>query len=94
MGLSQTVQYTKQYHHFQWHFFPVISLDEIRDVVRIDGAVTDVRLRQLVLEEIIDVNRLLASLVMKADTLADLSTIRLMVNQIPKFFIFQQYLMV
>ena len=55
-------------------FFPVISLDDIRDFVRIDGAVTDVRLRQLVLEEIIDVNRLLASLVMKADTLVDLAT--------------------
>jgi hypothetical protein len=55
-------------------FFPVISLDDIRDFVRIDGAVTDVRLRQLVLEEIIDTNRLLASLVMKADTLADLAT--------------------
>lgn len=55
-------------------FFPVISLDDIRDFVRIDGAVTDARLRQLVLEEMIDVNRLLASLVMKADTLVDLST--------------------
>lgn len=54
-------------------FFPSISLDQIRDVVRIDGAVTDARLRQLVLEEIIDTNRLLASLVMKADTLADLA---------------------
>ncbi|MDW5429190.1 head completion/stabilization protein, partial [Acinetobacter baumannii] len=53
---------------------PSISLDQIRDVVRIDGAVTDARLRQLVLEEIIDTNRLLASLVMKADTLVDLST--------------------
>lgn len=58
-------------------FFPVISLDEIRDFVRIDGSVTDVRLRQLVREEIIDVNRLLASIVMKANTLADLA-----VNQI------------
>ena len=54
-------------------FFPSISLDQIRDVVRIDGVVTDARLRQLVLEEIIDTNRLLASLVMKADTLADLA---------------------
>ncbi|HEM7785412.1 TPA: head completion/stabilization protein [Acinetobacter baumannii] len=55
-------------------FFPVISLDDIRDFVRIDGAVTDARLRQLILEEIIDTNRLLASLVMKADTLVDLAT--------------------
>lgn len=58
-------------------FFPVISLDEIRDFVRIDGSVTDVRLCQLVREEIIDVNRLLASIVMKANTLADLA-----VNQV------------
>ncbi|WP_151710690.1 head completion/stabilization protein [Acinetobacter brisouii] len=55
-------------------FFPSVSLDQIRDFVRIDGAVTDVRLRQLVLEEMIDVNRLLASLVMKADKLSDLSS--------------------
>ena len=47
-------------------FFPSISLDQIRDVVRIDGAVTDARLRQLVLEEIIDTNRLLASLAARA----------------------------
>ncbi|EMI5618714.1 head completion protein [Acinetobacter baumannii] len=58
-------------------FFPDISLDEIRSVVRIDGSVTDVRLRQVIREEIIDVNRLLASLVMKAEKLADLA-----VNQI------------
>lgn len=58
-------------------FFPDISLDEIRSVVRIDGSVTDVRLRQVIREEIIDVNRLLASLVIKAEKLADLA-----VNQI------------
>ncbi len=58
-------------------FFPDISLDEIRSVVRIDGSVTDVRLRQVIREEIIDVNRLLASLVMKAEKLVDLA-----VNQI------------
>lgn len=55
-------------------FFPVISLDAIRDFIRTDGSVTDVRLRQLILEEMIDVNRLLASIVMKAETLADLAT--------------------
>ncbi|MEG8268621.1 head completion/stabilization protein [Acinetobacter baumannii] len=58
-------------------FFPDISLDEIRSVVRIDGSVTDDRLRQVIREEIIDVNRLLASLVMKAEKLVDLA-----VNQI------------
>ena len=55
-------------------FFPVISLDYIRDIVRIEGTVTDARLRQLILEEVIDVNRLLANLVMKAESLADLAT--------------------
>lgn len=54
-------------------FFPTISLDEIRDFVRIDGSVTDVRLRQLIVEEMIDVNRLLAGLVIKAQTLAELA---------------------
>lgn len=55
-------------------FFPTISLDDIRDFIRIDGSVTDVRLRQLIVEEMIDVNRLLASLVMKAETLAELAS--------------------
>ncbi|HHG5270705.1 TPA: head completion/stabilization protein [Acinetobacter baumannii] len=55
-------------------FFPSISLDEIRDFVRIDGAVTDARLKQVTLEEIIDVNRLLSSLVTMASSLADLAT--------------------
>ncbi|MDX8255270.1 head completion/stabilization protein [Acinetobacter pittii] len=54
-------------------FFPSISLDDIRNFVRIDGAVTDVRLKQVTLEEIIDVNRLLASLVTTASSLADLA---------------------
>ncbi|MFY0084227.1 head completion/stabilization protein, partial [Acinetobacter baumannii] len=54
-------------------FFPEISLDEIRSFVRIDGSVTDVRLQQLTREEVIDVNRLLANLVMKAEKLVDLA---------------------
>ncbi|WP_342049622.1 head completion/stabilization protein [Acinetobacter nosocomialis] len=58
-------------------FFPEISLDEIRSFVRIDGSVTDVRLQQLTREEVIDVNRLLANLVTKAEKLVDLA-----VNQI------------
>ncbi|MBK0062627.1 MULTISPECIES: head completion/stabilization protein [unclassified Acinetobacter] len=55
-------------------FFPSISLDEIRDIVRIDGAVTDARLKQATLEEIIDVNRLLIGLVSTASSLAELAT--------------------
>lgn len=54
-------------------FFPSVSLDDIRDFVRIDGSVTDVRLRQLVVEEMIDVNRLLAGLVLSDKTLAELA---------------------
>ncbi|MDM1022062.1 head completion/stabilization protein [Acinetobacter sp. VNK23] len=54
-------------------FFPTISLDDIRNDARIDGSVTDSRLRQIVLEEVIDVNRLLSRLVMTADTLAELA---------------------
>lgn len=54
-------------------FFPAISLDDVRAEVRIDGAVTDIRLRQVIREEIIDVNRLLAGLTDQADTLADLA---------------------
>lgn len=55
-------------------FFPGISLDDIRNDVRIDGTVTDIRLRQIIREEVIDVNRLISKLVMTADTLADLAT--------------------
>lgn len=47
-ALSQTA-IPLQYPHFKWRILSVISLDDIRDFVRIDGAVTDVRLRQLVL---------------------------------------------
>lgn len=55
-------------------FFPSISLDEIRSFVRIDGAVSDARLKQVTLEEIIDVNRLLNKLVSSASSLAELAT--------------------
>lgn len=58
-------------------FFPSISLDEIRDIVRIDGAVTDARLKQVTLEEIIDVNRLLVSLIPTASSLVELATTQL-----------------
>ena len=54
-------------------FFPSISLDEVRQTLRIDGTVTDVRLKQLIFEEMIDVNRLLLSLTRKAQSLCELS---------------------
>ncbi|WP_323842962.1 head completion/stabilization protein [Moraxella sp. Pampa] len=56
-------------------FFPSVSVAEVRDFVRVDASVTDFRLHQLVLEEVLDVQRLLVSLTTKAQRLADLSTV-------------------
>lgn len=58
-------------------FYPSISLDHIREIVRIDGAVTNLRLQQAIIEEVIDVNRLLKVLKDKATVLSDLSTIEI-----------------
>ncbi|ODN55777.1 head completion protein [Acinetobacter sp. 51m] len=55
-------------------FYPNVDLDHIREIVRIDGAVTNARLQQVTIEEVIDVNRLLKSLKDKAAQLSDLST--------------------
>ena len=55
-------------------FYPEIALDHIREIVRIDGAVTNARLQQAIIEEIIDINRLLKVLKEKATVLSDLST--------------------
>ena len=55
-------------------FYPEIALDQIREIVRIDGAVTNARLQQAIIEEIIDINRLLKVLKDKATVLSDLST--------------------
>lgn len=55
-------------------FFPSVSVSEVRDFVRVDGSVTDFRLHQLVLEEVLDVQRLLTPLMAKAERLIDLST--------------------
>lgn len=55
-------------------FYPSIALDHIRLIVRIDGAVTNDRLKQAIIEEIIDINRLLKSLKDKATQLSDLAT--------------------
>lgn len=58
-------------------FYPSISLDHIREIVRIDGSVTNARLQQAIIEEVIDVNRLLKVLKDKATVLSDLSTIEI-----------------
>lgn len=58
-------------------FYPEIALDHIREIVRIDGAVTNARLQQAIIEEIIDINRLLKVLKEKATVLSDLSTIEI-----------------
>ncbi|MBJ9954421.1 head completion/stabilization protein [Acinetobacter baumannii] len=55
-------------------FYPIIDLDQIREIVRIDGAVTNQRLQQIIIEEVIDVNRLLNRLKENASSLADLAT--------------------
>ena len=55
-------------------FYPIILLDQIRKIVRIDGAVTNDRLQQTIIEEVIDVNRLLKNLKNRATVLSDLST--------------------
>ena len=55
-------------------FFPVVSIAQVRDFVRVDTSVTDARLAQIVYEEILDVQRLLASLTTQADHLIDLSS--------------------
>lgn len=54
-------------------FYPAINLDQIRNIVRIDSAVTNERLKQIIIEEVIDVNRLLKRLKTKAASLSDLS---------------------
>lgn len=54
-------------------FFPSVFLDDIRSIVRIDGAVTNPRLEQTIIEEVIDINRLLSDLKQKANVLSDLS---------------------
>lgn len=54
-------------------FYPAISIDDLRKQFRIDGSVTNERLRQSVIEEIIDVNRLLNHLAEKFEKLSDLS---------------------
>ena len=55
-------------------FYPIIVLDQIREIVRIDGAVTNERLQQAIIEEVLDTNRLLVSLKAKAGALSELST--------------------
>lgn len=54
-------------------FFPDVSINDIRDIVKIDGSVTDARLKQAIFEEIIDVNRLLVSLIQPDTNLTQLS---------------------
>ena len=55
-------------------FYPGIDLDHIREIVRIDSAVTNERLQQAIIEEVLDTNRLLVSLKAKAGALSELST--------------------
>ncbi|MFX5124465.1 head completion/stabilization protein [Acinetobacter baumannii] len=63
-------------------FYPSVALDRIREIVRIDGAVTNERLKQTIIEEVIDINRLLIRLKDQASNLSDLS--KLQVNDLPE----------
>ena len=54
-------------------FYPSIDLDQIREIVRLDGVVTNARLKQAIIEEVLDINRLLISLQTKVIQLSDLS---------------------
>ncbi|MDN8165526.1 head completion/stabilization protein [Acinetobacter baumannii] len=63
-------------------FYPFVALDCIREIVRIDGAVTNERLKQIIIEEVIDINRLLIRLKGQASKLSDLS--KLQVNDLPE----------
>ena len=54
-------------------FYPSIALDQIREIVRLDGVVTNARLKQAIIEEVLDINRLLISLQTKVIQLSDLS---------------------
>ncbi|BFM73374.1 head completion/stabilization protein [Acinetobacter baumannii] len=63
-------------------FYPSVALDRIREIVRIDGAVTNERLKQTIIEEVIDINRLLIRLKDQASKLSDLS--KLQVNDLPE----------
>ncbi len=63
-------------------FYPSVALDRIREIVRIDGAVTNERLKQTIIEEVIDINRLLIRLKDQASKLSDLS--KLQVNNLPE----------
>ncbi|MFX6133653.1 head completion/stabilization protein [Acinetobacter baumannii] len=63
-------------------FYPTVALDRIREIVRIDGAVTNERLKQTIIEEVIDINRSLIRLKDQASKLSDLS--KLQVNDLPE----------
>lgn len=62
-------------------FYPSIDLDHIRKIVRIDAVVTNDRLKQVIIEEVIDVNRLLISLQTQVEKLSDLS--KTMIDDLP-----------
>lgn len=54
-------------------FYPVIALDDVRKIIRIDSTVTDDRLKQSIIEEVIDTHRLLNRLKVEANLLSDLA---------------------
>jgi hypothetical protein len=62
-------------------FWPVISLDDLRGELRVDGAVTDTRLKNAALYAIIDTNKQLTRLMGQAARLVDLNNDK--INNVP-----------
>lgn len=62
-------------------FWPVINLNDLKDDLRLDGSITEIRLKNAAMYSIIDTNKMLVSLMGQAATLADLGTAK--INGVP-----------
>lgn len=62
-------------------FFPNITLDQVRKGVRLDGSVTNERLKDSIINAMLEVNKQLKSLKLKANQLNELGT--LVIDGIP-----------
>lgn len=55
-------------------FFPAVDLADVRKVVRFDGSVSDERLKEAVINAMLEVNQLLQPLKVEGKTFADYAT--------------------
>lgn len=55
-------------------FFPNITLDQVRKGVRFDGSITNERLKDSIIDAMLEVNKQLKSLKQKANRINDLAT--------------------